>query len=122
MECEVRAEELNFVQGDTVKFLIYVKVGKIPKDLTNMTEAKVIMPKTDGSKLTKTFTASGGITIIGEEVAGVLQCLISKTESALVKAGLRQDWEFEFTEYGSQPNENVKVVQFLKSLNVSARV
>jgi len=85
---------ISIVKGEdrTINLKIVDTEGE-PYDLTGYTEITAKFPTTSGTALTKTYSASGGITVTSAE-AGRLAIALTDTDTALLLSDdNRQDFE-----------------------------
>jgi hypothetical protein len=61
--------------------LFYAKTGE-PFDLTSMTEIVALFPGSNGTPVKKTFSNSGGITVVGASGAGKIQIALTSGDTA----------------------------------------
>lgn len=124
MTCESQCEPQNFefTQGDDVLMSVQLMVDTngtlTPLDITNYDEIKAIFFNTDGTKLTRTLTASGGVTKTSV-LGGVIAIEITRAQSALIKSGEFRSFEIVLISDNGQPAQKNKIVQFKKVLTVS---
>jgi hypothetical protein len=103
--------KIPIIKGEDAEidvFLKYKDTGK-PVNLTGAT-VKAYLEKEDGTWLE---IAGGDITMISE-VGGNFKITISNTNSALLKDGSEMSFEVEYNIGGV-----IRIVQFLKKLNIS---
>lgn len=79
---------LKIVQGEdrTLNLHLTEEDSGADYNLTSVTEITVKFKKTDLSVLTKTYSASGGVTVVSA-VAGKIEVVLSDSETALLKSG-----------------------------------
>jgi hypothetical protein len=70
-----------------------------PVDLTNMTEIVALFPGSDGTPIKKTFSNSGGITVVGAPGAGKIQIALTSGDTASMQPNpqIGQDLEIVVT-------------------------
>jgi len=117
-QCPFETEKLSIVQGQDIEPLIYIidEETCTPFDLTGVTEIRALFNKTDGTKLIKTYTLSGGVTIISD-LGGKIKVTLTAANTALLKTGECQSFEVEITKA-----TKINIIQFLGKLNVYPRV
>lgn len=81
--CDGSPLQVQIVQSAAKTFfarLFYAKTGE-PFDLTSVTEIVALFPGVSGSPVKKTFSNSGGITIVGADGAGKIQIALSTIDT-----------------------------------------
>lgn len=81
--------QIDIVQGEDRTITLQLKNETEDEfyDLTGYTEIAVAFKKTDGA-ITKTYSASGGVTVVSA-TAGKLQVVLSDSDTALLKKGVQ---------------------------------
>lgn len=125
MSCEATTDTFVITQGDDAIISAQILVNNngtlTPKDLTLHDEIKAIFIKADKTKLTKTLTASGGVTKTSA-IGGVIAITIPRAETAVLKTGEFQSFEVELiTDNGTGSQKN-QIVLFSKVLTVNPRL
>lgn len=108
---------VQIVQSSAKTFfarLFYANTGE-PFDLTGVTEIVALLPGSSGSPVKKTYSSSGGITVVGSPGAGKIQIalLTTDTEFLLANSQIAQNLQIIVTlagvaqintlSYGSPP-------------------
>src|SRR4051812_13912820 len=65
--------------------LFYSNTGE-PFDLTGVTEIVALFPGANGTPVKKTYSGSGGITVVGAPGAGKIQIALSTTDTQAMQA------------------------------------
>lgn len=125
MTCELLPGTYEFTQGDDVlmevQMLNSLNGVTSPMDITLRDEIKAYFVNTDGTILTRTLSASGGITKVNA-IAGIISITLTRAQTALIKSGEFQSFEVELISDNGQPAQKNKIVQFLKTLTIHPRM
>lgn len=117
------SEKITIIQGEDKVFIIRIQRGNGDAyDLSDVTDAEVCFKNQDGSALKKTISVLspnlGGVEILdGIPINGKLKVRVEETESPLLKAGDKLDFEVLIDENGEK-----KIIQFKKQLEVLKRL
>lgn len=79
--------QVTILQGYPKTFTLELRLEDCtgsPFDLTGMTQILAVFPGTDGTPVQLTYTASGGVTVVGAAGAGKIQVAVSAAKSLLM--------------------------------------
>lgn len=109
-----KVDQVDIIHGEDKDITLDLldEEGK-PFDLTGNTEIKACFVNDDDTILSKLRT-TGGITVSGDDKLGVIVVTVTKAESALLKAGVRQSFEVVVTDAGGKDHK----AQFIGKLNI----
>lgn len=112
------ATNIKIIKGEDREIILkLVDSEGEPYDLAGYTELTAKFPNADGTTLSRTYTSSGGVTVLSEP-GGKIQVALTDAQTALLNASdERQDFELIIDKGTAR-----RIVQFKKGLLISSKI